>query len=69
MEKEMLDTIIQQLDRLEKIIAELNQKLSAVIEEVATHTPQRLLRAARAEGLQTFNPEIGSQQTLTDWIA
>jgi predicted nucleic acid-binding protein len=29
---------------------------------------QRLLRAARAEGLQIFNPETDSQQTLTDWI-
>ena len=29
---------------------------------------QRLLRAARTEGLQVFNPELDSQQTLTDWI-
>ena len=29
---------------------------------------QRLLRAARTEGLQVFNPEVDSQQTLTDWI-
>ena len=29
---------------------------------------QRLLRAARAESLQIFNPETDSQQTLTDWI-
>ena len=29
---------------------------------------QRLLRAARAEGLHVFNPETDSQQTLTDWI-
>ena len=30
---------------------------------------QRLLRAARTEGLHTFNPEIDSQQTLADWIS
>lgn len=30
---------------------------------------QRLLRAARAEELQVFNPEIDSQQTLVDWIS
>ena len=30
---------------------------------------QRLLRAARAEGLQIFNPEIDSQQILTDWVS
>lgn len=29
---------------------------------------QRLLRAAETEGLLVFNPEIDSQQTLTDWI-
>ncbi len=30
---------------------------------------QRLLRAAQTEGLLVFNPEIDSQQTLTDWIS
>ena len=29
---------------------------------------QRLLRAARTEGLHIFNPEIDSQQILVDWI-
>ena len=29
---------------------------------------QRLLRAARAEGLQIFNPKIDSQQTLVNWV-
>jgi predicted nucleic acid-binding protein len=36
---------------------------------VLVASDQRLLRAAHAEGLQIFNPEIDSQQTLTDWIA
>lgn len=35
---------------------------------VLVASDQRLLRAAHAEGLQIFNPEQDSQQTLTDWI-
>ena len=35
---------------------------------VLVASDQRLLRAAYAEGLQIFNPETDSQQTLTDWI-
>jgi methyl-accepting chemotaxis protein len=38
MEKETLETITQQLDRLEKTVAEMNQKLSAAVEAVATDT-------------------------------
>ena len=35
---------------------------------VLVASDQRLLRAAQAEGLQIFNPELDSQQRLTDWI-
>ena len=35
---------------------------------VLVASDQRLLRAAHAEGLQVFNPELDSQQILTDWI-
>ncbi len=35
---------------------------------VLVASDQRLLRAARTEGLQVFNPELDPQQTLTDWI-
>ena len=35
---------------------------------VLVASDQRLLRAARTEGLHVFNPEIDSQQTLTNWI-
>ena len=35
---------------------------------VLVASDQRLLRAARMEGLQIFNPELDSQQTLTNWI-
>ncbi len=34
---------------------------------VLVASDQRLLRAARTEGLQVFNPELDSQQTLTNW--
>jgi len=40
MEKETLETITQRLDRLEKIVAELSQKLSSVVEGVATYPPK-----------------------------
>ena len=36
---------------------------------VLVASDQRLLRAARAEGLQVFNPEVDSQQILIDWIS
>ena len=36
---------------------------------VLVASDQRLLRAARAEELQVFNPEIDSQQILVDWIS
>ena len=35
---------------------------------VLVASDQRLLRAARTEGWQIFNPEIDSQQALVDWI-
>ena len=35
---------------------------------VLVASDQRLLRAAHSEGLLVFNPEVDSQQTLTDWI-
>ena len=35
---------------------------------VLVASDQRLLRAAQDEGLLVFNPEIDSQQTLTNWI-
>lgn len=35
---------------------------------VLVASDQRLLRAARTEGLHIFNPEVDSQQILVDWI-
>jgi len=40
MEKETLETITQRLDRLEKIVAEMDQKLSSVVEEAGPNPPK-----------------------------
>ena len=53
MEKETLETITQRLDRLEKTVAEMNQKLSAAVEAVTTDVPigpeaRAKMRAAEA---------------------
>ncbi len=54
MEKETLETIIQRLDRLEKIVAELNQKLSSVVEEVATDVPMGPEARAKMRGAEAL---------------
>ena len=36
---------------------------------VLVASDRRLLRAARTEGLQVFNPEMDSQQTLIGWVS
>ena len=40
MEKETLENITQRLDQLEKIVAEMNQKLSAAVEKLVPDTPK-----------------------------
>lgn len=40
MEKETLETITERLDRLEKIVAEMDQKLSAAVEEAGPNPPK-----------------------------
>ena len=40
MEKEMLEAITQRLDRLEKIVAEMDRKLSSVVEEAGPNPPK-----------------------------
>ena len=54
MEKEMLETITQRLDRLEKTVAELNQKLSSVIEEVAIDVPMGPEARAKMRGAEAL---------------
>ena len=40
MEKATLEDIVQRLDRLEKTVAEMNQKLSLVVEEAVPNPPK-----------------------------
>ena len=40
MEKETLETIAQRLDQLEKIVEEMDQKLSSVVDELVPDTPK-----------------------------
>ena len=54
MEKETLETIIQRLDRLEKTVAELNQKLSSVVEEVVTDVPMGPEARAKMRGAEAL---------------
>ena len=54
MEKEMLETINQRLDRLEKIVAEMNQKLSSVVEEGTTDVPVGLEARAKMRGAEAL---------------
>ena len=50
MKKETLETITQRLDRLEKIVAEMNQKLSSVVEEGTTDVPMGPEARAKMRG-------------------
>ena len=54
MEKETLETIVQRLDRLEKIVAEMDQKLSLVVEEVATDVPMGPEARAKMRGAEAL---------------
>ena len=36
--------------------------------ETLSQVVERLVRSAQQERLVVFNPEVDSQQTLTDWI-
>ncbi len=54
MEKETLETIVQRLDRLEKIVAEMDQKLSLVVEGVATDVPMGPEARAKMRGAEAL---------------
>ena len=54
MEKGTLEDVIQRLDRLEKIVAELNQKLSAAVEEVRTDVPMGPEARAKMRGAEAL---------------
>ena len=50
MEKEILETINQRLDVLEKTVAEMNQKLSSVVEKAAPDVPMGPEARAKMRG-------------------
>jgi len=54
MEKETLEAITQRLDRLEKIVAEMDQKLSSVVAEVATDVPMGPEARAKIRGAEAL---------------
>lgn len=54
MEKEILEDIVQRLDRLEKIVAEMEQKLSSVVEEVAMDVPMGPEARAKMRGAEAL---------------
>ena len=54
MEKETLETITQRLDRLEKIVAKMEKKLSSVVEEVAIDVPMGPEARAKMRGAEAL---------------
>ncbi|MCY3552321.1 MAG: hypothetical protein OXN27_02430 [Candidatus Poribacteria bacterium] len=54
MEKEMLETITQRLDRLEKTVAEMNQKLSALVEKPVPDVPMGPEARAKMRGAEAL---------------
>ena len=54
MEKDTLETIAQRLDRLEKMMTEINQKLSEIVEEVVPDAPKDSETAAALRGAEAL---------------
>ena len=54
MEKDTLETIAQRLDRLEKMMTEVNQKLSWIVEEVVPDAPTDSETAAALRGAEAL---------------
>ncbi|MDE0683950.1 MAG: hypothetical protein OXI63_13620 [Candidatus Poribacteria bacterium] len=54
MEKETLETITQRLDQLEKTVAEMDQKLSSVVEEITTDVPMGPEARAKMRGAEAL---------------
>lgn len=52
MEKDTLETIAQRLDRLEKIMTEVNQKLSEIVEQMEPDVPKDRETASALRGAE-----------------
>ena len=53
MEKDTLETIAQRLDRLEKMMTEVNQKLSGIVEQMVPDVPKDRKTAAAPRDCKT----------------
>ena len=54
MEKKTLEDIVQRLDRLEKIVAEMDQKLSSVVEKLVPDVPMNPEARAKMRGAEAL---------------
>ncbi len=54
MEKDTLETIAQRLDRLEKTVAEMNQKLSSLVEKLVPDVPMGPEARAKMRGAEAL---------------
>lgn len=54
MKKETLETIVQRLDRLEKIVTEMNDQLSSVVEKLVPDAPKNSEAAAALRGAEAL---------------
>ena len=54
MEKDTLETIAQRLDRLEKTVAEMNQKLSSLVEKPVPDVPMGPEARAKMRGAEAL---------------
>lgn len=54
MEKEILETIAQRLDRLEKIVAEMNAQLSGIVEKLVPDAPMDPEVMAKMRGAEAL---------------
>lgn len=54
MEKDTLETIAQRLDRLEKMMTEINQKLSEIVEQMVPDVPKDRETAAALRGAEAL---------------
>ena len=50
MEKAVLEDVIQRLDRLEKMMTEVNQHLAVITEDIEPRSAERLRRVCKGKG-------------------
>ena len=68
MEKDTLETIAQRLDRLEKMMTEINQKLSEIVEQMVPDVPKDRETAAVLRGTEALKNDKRDAQIGTKVI-